>query len=132
MLSELYLPSLDIKIDRRAFGSLFVSTSKIKLKCYLQPEMYAERNTIKWDKISNASYYEIYQKLSSGEYTLLGKTKSTSHTFNSLKPGAKYTIAVKPIAVIPAANYDKEKDEGYYPETFTIEGTMSEDVVVKG
>lgn len=57
---------------------------------------------------------------------MLKKTKSISHTFRSLKPGKEYTFAVKPVAVIPAANYDKEKDEGEYPESFTIEGTMSE------
>ncbi len=99
---------------------------------YVQPGLCSEGNTIAWDSIPNASYYEVYQKQSSGEYTLLGKTKSSAHTFGSLKPGVKYTFAVKPIAVIPAANYDKEKDEGRYPEAFTVEGTMSEDIVVKG
>lgn len=140
-LTELVLPSFDIKIDRRAFGESgeksfnFMSRDKFKrfkLKSYAGTLMRSEGNTVAWDKVSNASYYEIYQKKDNGEYILLGKTSKTSHTFGSLKQGAKYTFAVKPIAVIPAANYDKEKDEGYYPETFTIEGTMSEDVVVRG
>ncbi|MCM1524344.1 MAG: hypothetical protein NC120_07780 [Ruminococcus sp.] len=53
--------------------------------------------------------------------------------FSSLKSGKEYTFAVKPIAVIPAANYNKEKDEIFgFPETFTIEGTMSEDIVIVG
>ena len=31
---------------------------------------------------------------------------------------------------ILAANYDKEKDAGIYPKSFTIEGTMSENIVL--
>lgn len=130
MLSELYLPSFDVSIDRGAFGRLCGQALKTELKSYVQPELYYEENTVKWDKIPKASYYEIYQKLGSGEYKLLGKTKETSHQFNELKSGVNYTIAVKPIAVIPAKKYNKENDEGIYPESFTVEGTMSEDIIV--
>ncbi|MDE6593512.1 MAG: leucine-rich repeat protein [Oscillospiraceae bacterium] len=129
-LYEINMSSFDIKIDRRVFG--YGAKPNARLTSGVQTKVSADEITLNWKEINNSAYYEIYQKQSSGEYTLLGKTKSTSHTFGSLKPGAKYTFAVKPIAVIPAANYDKEKDEGEYPETFTIEGTMSEDVVVKG
>lgn len=129
ILSELYLPSFDIEIDRQAFG--YGITPKTELKSYAQTKVTAYENTLNWKEVQNASYYGIYQKLSSGEYKLLGKTNKTTYTFNSLKSGKDYTFAVKPIAVIPAANYDKEKDEGRYPESFTIEGTMSEDIVVR-
>ena len=130
-LSLVNFYDFDVKIDRGAFSTIR-NQSDLMLKSGVTVSPKVQGNTVSWDSISNASYYEIYQKLSSGEYTLLGKTKSTSHTFGSLKQGAKYTLAVKPIAVIPAANYDKEKDEGEYPESFTIEGTMSEDITVTG
>ncbi|MDE7292895.1 MAG: leucine-rich repeat domain-containing protein [Oscillospiraceae bacterium] len=130
-LHELYLPSFEMMIDRSAFGVLRERKTSIQLKSYVQPNPTIEGNTLKWDKISNASYYEIYQKLNNGEYKLLGKTKSTSHTFETLRQGTVYTFAVKPVSVIPAANYNKETDEEYFPETFTIEGTMSEDISVR-
>ncbi|MDE6593380.1 MAG: leucine-rich repeat domain-containing protein [Oscillospiraceae bacterium] len=127
MLSELYLPSFDIKIDKWAFGH--GTMPKTKLKSYVQTKVTADENTLNWKEVQNTSYYEIYQKLNSGEYKLLGKTKKTSYEFKALKNGMNYTFAVKPLAVIPAANYDKDNDK-YYPETFTIEGTMSEDIVI--
>ena len=131
-LNNLYLPSFEIEIDRSAFGYNYKKTHKTHLKSYVQPKVSVSENKLSWEKIPNASYYEIYQKLNSGEYKLLKTTKATACKFTTLKSGKKYTFAVKPVAVIPAANYDKEKDEGSYPETFTIEGTMSEDIVVIG
>lgn len=132
-LSKVCLSSFDIKINKGAFGSYRkeYGQKEVKINCCIQPKVYERGNMIAWDKIPNVSYYEIYQKLASGEYKLLGKTKKTSHTFSSLKQGKEYTFAIKPIAMIPAADYDKENDKREYPETFTIEGTMSEDVVVK-
>ena len=131
-LEELYLPSFNIKIDKMAFGSTYKKTLKTQLKSYVQPQITVSENKMSWEKIPNASYYEIYQKLNSGEYKLLKTTKATACKFTTLKSGKNYTFAVKPVAVIPAANFDKEKDEGHYPETFTIEGTMSEDIVLTG
>lgn len=131
-LSLVSFYDFDLKIDRGAFSTLKIQSSDFSLKSGVTVVPKSQGNTISWNKVSDASYYEIYQKMSGGEYTLLKKTKSISHTFRSLKPGKEYTFAVKPVAVIPAANYDKEKDEGSYPETFTIEGTMSEDIVVIG
>ncbi len=130
MLSELYLPSFDIKIDRWAFGH--GTTPKTKLKSYVQTEVTADENTLNWKEVQKASYYEIYQKLGSGEYKLLNTTKGTSCRFGTLKSGSEYTFAVKPVAVIPAANFDKETEVRRFPETFTIEGTMSEDIVISG
>ncbi|MBP1547140.1 MAG: leucine-rich repeat domain-containing protein [Oscillospiraceae bacterium] len=131
-LSILYLPSFEIEIDRSAFGATYEKTLKTQLKSYVQPQITVSENKLSWEKIPNASYYEIYQKLNSGEYKLLKTTKATACKFTTLKSGKNYTFAVKPVAVIPAANFDKEKDEGVYPETFTIEGTMSEDIVLTG
>ncbi len=128
-LKEITLPSFNVKIDRSAFDK---PENVPQLITYEQPVPKAENRTVKWDKIPKASYYEVYQKLGSGEYKLLTTTKGTSCRFGTLKSGCEYTFAVKPIAVIPAANYDKKEDEGYFPETFTIEGTMSEDISVIG
>ena len=41
----------------------------------------AKGNTVSWDKVANATYYEIYQKLNSGEYKLLKTTKATSSIY---------------------------------------------------
>lgn len=131
-LATLYLPSFEIEIDRGAFGPNYEKPLKTQLNSYIQPKVSVSENKLSWEKIPNASYYEIYQKLNSGECKLLKTTKATACKFTTLKSGKKYTFAVKPVAVIPAANFDKEKDEGYYPETFTIEGTMSEDIAVIG
>ncbi len=131
-LETLYLPSFEIEIDRSAFGATYEKTLKTQLKSYVQPQITVSENKMSWEKIPKASYYEIYQKLNSGEYKLLKTTKATACKFTTLKSGKNYTFAVKPVAVIPAANFDKEKDEGVYPENFTIEGTMSEDFVLTG
>ncbi|MDE6591655.1 MAG: leucine-rich repeat domain-containing protein [Oscillospiraceae bacterium] len=132
-LTELYLPSFEIEIDRKALSSFDRRSDKVKpitLKSYVQPTVQKEGNSLKWDKIPNASYYEVYQRLGNGEYKLLSTTKGTSCKLPALGKGKKYTFAVKPVAVIPGANYDKERDETY-PESFTVEGTMSEDITVE-
>lgn len=126
-LEEICLPSFDISIDRSAF-----CCTPPTLKSYVQPQIIKAENKLSWESISNTSYYEIYQKLSSGKYKLLKTTKSTSCKFPSLKSGKAYTFAIKPVAIIPAANYNEEEDKGYFPESFTIEGTMSEDIVLTG
>jgi len=120
-----------VMIDRGAFGSL-KNQSELMLKSGVTVVPKSQGNTILWDKVSVASYYEIYQKLNNGEYKLLKTTKDTACKFTTLKSGKNYTFAVKPVAVIPAENFDKEKDEGVYPKSFTIEGTMSEDIVLTG
>ncbi len=130
-LEEVYLPSFKVKIGKLAFGP----EPKIKLKSYVQPKVSAEGNKIIWEEITNASYFEIYQKIGKDEYKLLKTTKKMSCEFPTLKSGKEYTFAVKPVAVIPSANFDEERDKGHYPEfpeSFTIEGTMSEDIVLVG
>lgn len=54
-VTELTLPSFDIRIDRAAFGTFFDSISKIKLKSHDQLELHCNENTIKWDRISDTS-----------------------------------------------------------------------------
>ncbi len=77
-LAKLYLPSFEIEIDRSAFGPTYEKTLKTQLKSYVQPKITVSENKLSWEKIPNASYYEIYQKLNSGEYKLLKTTKATS------------------------------------------------------
>ena len=131
-LTELCFSSFDIKINQDSLGPTFGKPLKTQLKSSVQPTVSVSENKLIWDKVPNASYYEIYQKLNNGEYKLIKTTKALSCKFTTLKKGKSYTFAVKPVAVIPAANYNKEKDEDIYPESFTIEGTMSEDIVVRG
>lgn len=141
LLSEIVLPSFNVQIDCGAFGYDIVVDddhrlmgykiiNSTRLTSYEQVKLTAENNVVKWDGIPNALYYKVYRKLSSGEYKLTNITSGTSFRLPDLKQGTEYTYAVKPVAVIPAANYEYGKQ--HYPESFTIEGTMSEDVVVKG
>lgn len=127
-LSAVIFDSFKIRIDRSAFGRDY----NAKLLCTQKAAVNSEGDRICWDKVPNASYYEIYQKLNSGEYKLIKTTKASSCKFTTLKKGKSYTFAVKPVAVIPAANYNKEEDEDIYPQSFKIEGTMSEDISVRG
>lgn len=128
-LNEIILPSFEIEISASAFGS-----NNMKLKSYVKPEVKAfysrKTNTykLKWDKIPNASRYEVYQKLSDGSYKLIKETSKNSISFKSIKSGKRYTFAVKPIAEIKAIEDDEHSEIEYY----TIEGTMSEDCTFKG
>lgn len=140
-LKEITLPSFDIKIDREAFGVTNGEQPTITLKTYEKPGVSAEDNKLTWDKIPNAEYYEVYQKLRNGEYKLLRRTKKTETVFDSLKSGYNYSFAVKAFVKITADNYDPKNDEilnddgttrYLYPKYFTIESTMSDDVVVTG
>lgn len=140
-LKEITIPSFDIKIDREAFGVTNGEQPTITIKTYEQPEVSAEGNKLTWDKIPNAEYYEVYQKLRNGEYKLLRRTKKTETVFDSLKSGYNYSFAVKAFVKITADNYDPKNDEilnddgttrYLYPKYFTIESTMSEDVVLTG
>ncbi|MGN1105545.1 MAG: leucine-rich repeat protein, partial [Huintestinicola sp.] len=133
-LESIVFDSFDVKIDKRAFAILYYEYEEPETEfvCTKTVQPYVKGTQISWKPAEGAAYYEIYQKLNSGEYKLLKTTKAASCKFKALKSGKKYTFAVKPVAVIPAANYDKEKDDGEYPESFTIEGTMSEDIVVIG
>ena len=133
-ISELTLPSFDVEIDKDVFVGCNEKNC-VTLKSYVQPDASAEQVSsgsyrIKWDKISNASYYEVYQKKKDGTYKLLKTVKGNSIKINKLKSGKKYIFAVKPYAEIKACG-----DGGQYcyldlPEYFTVEGTMSEDVTV--
>lgn len=133
-IGELTLPSFDVEIDKEAFVGCN-GKNCITLKSYVKPDVSAEQVSsgsyrIKWDKISNVSYYEVYQKKNDGTYKLLKTVKGNSIKINKLKNGKNYIFAVKPYAEIKAYG-----DGGQYcyldlPEYFTVEGTMSEDVTV--
>lgn len=131
--AEITLPSFDIEIDKNVGSSG-------NFKSYVKPDVSANGKKITWDKIPNASYYEVYQKLRNGEYKLLRRTSKTETVFDTLKPGYTYTFAVKAYAKKQSERYDPERDEREvdgriiysYPKYFVIEGTMSEDVVLTG
>ena len=126
---EVEFANLNVEIDRSAFGR---ASSLPTLTTYAQPTLTSEGTTIRWEEIEGATYYEVYQKLNDGEYRLLGTTSGGGCRFTTLKEGKEYTFAVKAYAEIPATNYDPEREEGVYPESFLIEGTMSEDIVLVG
>lgn len=129
----------EIKIDKSILGYQF-DVERVRFTCSESVDLNVMENTVKWQCIDGVQYYEIYQKLNNGKYKLIKTTTKSSCKFTTIKSGSTYTFAVKPVAVIPAANYNKETDEyeingktyQSYSETFTIEGTMSEDVVICG
>ncbi|MDE5859741.1 MAG: leucine-rich repeat domain-containing protein [Oscillospiraceae bacterium] len=136
-ISELTLPSFEIEIEKTAFVACNEKNS-ITLKSYVKPEVKATYSSktdtykLKWEKVTNAARYEVYQKKSDGSYKLVGKTTGDSIKLNGVKAGKKYTFTVKPIAEIEATG-----DEGQYsfydlPEYYIIEGTMSDDVTFVG
>lgn len=133
-LTELTLPSFDIEISNTAFGEYAHNLENLSLKSYVKPEVKAfysrKTNTykLKWDKIPNASRYEVYQKLSDGSYKLIKETSKNSISFKNIKSGKRYTFAVKPIAEIKAIEDDEHSEIEYY----TIEGTMSEECSFRG
>ncbi len=133
-VAELMLPSFEIEISNTAFGEYAHNLENLSLKSYVKPEVKAfysrKTNTykLKWDKIPNASRYEVYQKLSDGSYKLIKETSKNSISFKNIKSGKRYTFAVKPIAEIKAIEDDEHSEIEYY----TIEGTMSEDCSFRG
>ena len=133
-VNELILPSFDIEISNVAFR---YNSENVKLKSYVKPDVKTSYSSstgtykLKWDKVSNVSEYEVYQKLSDGSYKLLKTTTKTSIKFNGIKSGKKYTFAIKPIAKIKAVEDRESSKYVSYPEYYTIEGTMSDDVTFK-
>lgn len=133
-LKKIIFNDFNVSIDKTAFSNPYFKDDETdtELICTKTVHLKARGKQISWKPIDGDIRYEIYQKLNNGEYKLLKTTKATACKFTTLKNGKSYTFAVKPVAVIPAANYNKERYEGYYPESFKIEGTMSEDISVRG
>ncbi len=132
------LPSFEIEISNDAFG--YFSSGKvmenIKLYSYVKPDVtvnYLSDTScrLEWEKIPEASYYEVYQKMSDGSYKLLKKTTSSKCRINKLKNNKEYVFAVKATANIKAVEDEVSDEYIIYPEYYTIEGTRSDDVKVK-
>lgn len=141
-IKELTLPSFDIEIGSTAFlgpsghvdTHFYEVTKDLKLKSYVKPEVKVLTSEgvqkLTWDKISNATKYEVYQKMKDGSYKLLKETTGTSLKLNNVKSDKKYTFAVKPIAKIRGCNTSVYVDKDY-KLYYTIEGTMSDDVTIE-
>lgn len=137
-ISELTLPNFEVEISNLAFGKKEIA-EKVKLKSYVKPNVSFECDNnvcnLKWDKIANASYYEVYQKKSDGSYKKLKTVKGSSIKINSLKSDREYTFAVKAVAKVKATPYNQDNyivSFSGLPEYYTIEGTMSDYVTVVG
>lgn len=137
-VSELTLPNFEVEISNLAFGKNEIA-EKVKLKSYVKPNVSFEcANNVcnlKWDNIANASYYEVYQKKSDGNYKILKTVKGNSIKINGLKNDKEYTFAVKAVAEVKAVPYNQDNyivSFSDLPEYYTIEGTMSDDVTVVG
>ena len=132
-ITELTLPSFEIKISNTAFGNNQKDIENLKLKSYVKPQAAIvtsqDSYMLTWDKIPKAAKYEVYQKKRDGSYKLLKETTGISIKLNGVKDGKKYTFAVKPIAEIKAVNDERFGEDIEY---YTIDGTMSDDVTVIG
>lgn len=133
---EIVFDDIGFYIDKRAFGYCSDGTPQIKLSCSKNISIFSGGSRITWDDMQGADHYELYQKISEGEYKLAAETSRTSCVLRNLKADHEYTFAVKPIWIVNTGVYNTEWHEIFaeihYPETLTVEGRMSEDVVVKG
>lgn len=131
-LNYITLPRLDMTLDRSAFNKSIYKEPDYNINLYstVKPELTAADNRVSWEHIPGASYYEIYLQNDKGEYELIKTINSNAFRLNDKAKKKKYTFAVKACAKVRAANYDPETDEGVYPESFFIEGTMSDPITV--
>ena len=54
-----------------------------------------EKVVLKWNKVSKATGYEVFQKNASGKYVSIGTTKKTSVTIKNLENGKSYQFKVR-------------------------------------
>ena len=50
---------------------------------------------IKWDKVTGAEKYNVYRKVSGGEYEYIGATTNTYYTDKTAESGTKYYYAIR-------------------------------------
>mgnify|MGYP003290090741 CR=1 FL=1 len=50
---------------------------------------------IKWDKVTGAQKYNVYRKVSGGEYKYIGATSNAYYTDKTAKSGTKYYYAIR-------------------------------------
>ena len=56
-----------------------------------------QKVSLKWNKISGASFYEVYQQNAAGKYLSIGTTKNTSVTVKKLTNGTNYLFKVRAV-----------------------------------
>ena len=88
--------------DGKSYTSTFDTTGK-SIKYIAAPKISsvsADNNgtVIKWDKVTGAEKYRVFYKNSSGGWTKLADTASTSYTWKSAKKGTNYTFTVRCIS----------------------------------
>ena len=103
-----------------ADGSAYTSDYRAgkSIKYYAAPKLTLSNTasgvSIKWSAVSGASQYRIYIKNSSGGWTKLTDTKSTSYVDTNVKSGTAYTYTAR--AMDASGNHLS----WYYTDGFTI------------
>ena len=87
-----------IKAENEAGFSEF-STS-LAIKHIDEPTLKSIENSaygvlVKWGKVSGAQKYNVYRKVSGGEYKYIGVTSKTYYTDKTAKSGTKYYYAIR-------------------------------------
>ena len=84
------------KVFAPKYKTLDVTTSKATLgtTSKITATKTTSSVTLKWNKVTGATGYRVYQKTASGWKTLANTTKLT-YTVKSLKAGTKYTFAIR-------------------------------------
>ncbi|MBQ3264801.1 MAG: hypothetical protein IJH07_03400 [Ruminococcus sp.] len=102
--------------DGSAYTSYFRAGKSIKY--YAAPVLtlssVGNGVSIKWNAVSGAAQYRIYYKNSSGSWTKLTDTKSTSYVHTAAKSGTAYTYTAR------AMDADGNHLSWYYADGFTI------------
>lgn len=85
------------------FSSYTKAKTNIKTPSIAKIKVGKRKATIYYSKVSGASKYSIYKKVSGGKYKKIATTKNTKYTSKKLKKGKKYTYKVK--AIRSSSNY---------------------------
>ncbi len=75
-------------------------SASIAIKHIDEPTLKSIENSaygvlIKWDKVTGAEKYNVYRKVSGGEYKYIGATSNTYYTDKTAESGTKYYYAIR-------------------------------------
>ena len=77
-----------------------VASNSLAIKHIDEPTLKSIENSaygvlVKWDKVTGAEKYNVYRKVSGGEYEYIGATDKTYYTDKTAESGTKYYYAIR-------------------------------------
>ncbi len=88
------------KIKAKNIAGYSDYSASIAIKHIDEPKLKSIENSaygvlIKWDKVTGAEKYNVYRKVSGGEYKYIGATSKIYYTDKTAKSGTKYYYAIR-------------------------------------